>query len=126
MGIAKLQVYKCDQCGNMVEVISAGSGSMACCNTAMRHLTENTTDAATEKHVPVITKVEGGYEVVVGEVNHPMEEKHLIEWIELTDDNGVAYRKFLRPGDEPKARFETDAQNVTVREHCNLHGLWKA
>ena len=125
MGISKLQVYKCEMCGNIVEVLTAGGGDMGCCNQPLRHLAENTTDAATEKHVPIVNKVDGGYEVIVGEVLHPMEEKHLIEWIELTTEDGIAYRRFLEPGAEPKARFETDANAVTVREYCNLHGLWK-
>ena len=86
---------------------------------------ENTVDAAQEKHVPVATKVSGGWEVVVGSVAHPMEEAHLIEWIEL-NANGTSYKEFLKAGDEPKAFFPVDAAEVTVREFCNLHGLWKA
>ena len=122
---AKLEVYKCQSCGNMVEVIHGGDGQLECCGAAMDLLTENTTDAAKEKHVPVIEKVDGGYKVVVGSVAHPMEEDHLIEWIELVAD-GKAYRQFLKPGDAPEAFFEVEATTVVAREFCNKHGLWKA
>jgi superoxide reductase len=91
----------------------------------MALLTENTVDAAKEKHVPVIEKVTGGYKVTIGSVPHPMEEKHYIEWIELVAD-GKAYRQFLKPGDAPEATFLVIATNVTARELCNLHGLWSA
>ncbi len=120
----KKQVYKCDICGNIVEVLHEGGGTLVCCNQDMRLFKENTTDAATEKHVPVIEKVEGGYMVKVGEVAHPMEDKHWIEWIELMAD-GVSCRKFLKPGDKPEAFFATPATEVSAREYCNLHGLWK-
>ena len=121
----KLGVYQCEKCGNIVEVLHASKPFLSCCNQAMTLLTENTVDAAKEKHVPVIEKIEGGYLVKVGSVAHPMEEKHYIEWIEL-DAEGMVYRKFLNPGDTPEATFLTDAQNVTAREYCNLHGFWKA
>ncbi|HOM28058.1 MAG TPA: desulfoferrodoxin [Deltaproteobacteria bacterium] len=122
---ARLEVYKCEVCGNIVEVLHEGKGELVCCGEPMRRLEENTVDAAREKHVPVIEKAPGGYVVKVGSVAHPMEERHYIEWIELVAD-GVALRKFLRPGDEPVARFHTDAESVHAREYCNLHGLWKA
>ena len=121
----KLEVYKCDLCGNIVEVLHAGAGQLVCCGQPMRLMTENTVDAAKEKHVPVIEKVEGGYLVKVGAVPHPMEEKHYIEWIELIAD-GKVYRQFLEPGQSPEAFFPVSAAQVTAREYCNLHGLWKA
>ncbi len=121
----KLQVYKCEVCGNIVEVIHEGGGELVCCGQPMKLFTENTVDAAKEKHVPVIEKVEGGFKVTVGSVAHPMEEKHYIEWIELVAD-GKAYRQFLNPGDAPEAVFRIDAEKVSAREYCNLHGLWKA
>jgi len=121
----KLQVYKCELCGNMVEVLHGGVGELVCCGQPMTLQTENTVDAAKEKHVPVIEKVAGGYKVKVGAVAHPMEEKHHIEWIELIAGN-KAYRQFLKPGDAPEAFFATDATQVNAREFCNLHGLWKA
>lgn len=122
---AKLDVYKCNACGNMVEVIHGGDGELVCCGEPMIKLTENTTDAAKEKHVPVIEKVDGGYKVSVGSVLHPMEPDHYIEWIELLAD-GKAYRQFLSPGDEPIATFCVEAATVSAREFCNKHGLWKA
>uniref|UniRef100_A0A7V4G6B0 Desulfoferrodoxin n=1 Tax=Desulfobacca acetoxidans TaxID=60893 RepID=A0A7V4G6B0_9BACT len=121
----RLQVYKCDLCGNIVEVIHVGAGELVCCGAPMKLQVENTVDAAKEKHVPVIEKVAGGFKVKVGSVPHPMEEKHYIEWIELIAD-GKAYRQFLQPGQAPEATFEIKADGVTAREYCNLHGLWKA
>jgi superoxide reductase len=122
---ARLEVYKCEVCGNMVEVIHAGDGELVCCGQPMKLLAENSVDAAKEKHVPVIEKTADGYKVMVGSVAHPMEEKHYIEWIELIAD-GRAYRRFLKPGDVPEAVFCVTASKVTAREYCNLHGLWKA
>jgi superoxide reductase len=120
----KLEVYKCDVCGNMVEVIHGGQGQLVCCGEPMTLLTENATDAATEKHVPVIEKIDGGYKVKVGSVAHPREEKHYIEWIQLLA-GGEAYRRFLEPGQAPEAVFHTKAEKVSAREYCNIHGLWK-
>jgi superoxide reductase len=121
----KLEVYKCDLCGNVVEVLHGGAGELVCCGQPMKRLTENTVDAAKEKHVPVIEKVDGGYKVKVGDVPHPMEEKHFIEFVELIAD-GQVYRQFLNPGETPEATFRIDAGQVSAREYCNLHGLWKA
>jgi len=120
-----MQVYKCLKCGNIIEVVNGGIGELVCCGEPMKLLVENTVDASREKHVPVIEKVEGGYRVKVGGVPHPMEEKHYIQWIELMAD-GVAFRKFLKPGQAPEAFFCIDATTVSAREYCNLHGLWKA
>ncbi|RKX17253.1 MAG: desulfoferrodoxin [Candidatus Zixiibacteriota bacterium] len=121
----RLQVYKCEVCGNMVEVIHVGDGTLVCCGQDMRLLKEGETDAATEKHVPVIEKVDGGVKVTVGSIEHPMQDDHFIEWIELIAD-GKAYRQFLNPGEKPAAIFNVDGDNLTAREYCNLHGLWKA
>jgi superoxide reductase len=121
----KLQVYKCEACGNIVEVLHGGAGELVCCGAPMKLMTENTVDAAKEKHVPVIEKTDGGVKVSVGSVAHPMEEKHYIEWIQIIAD-GTAYRKFLAPGEAPVAEFNVQADAVTAREYCNLHGLWKA
>ncbi len=120
----KLEVYKCQTCGIILEVLCGGGGELVCCNQPMDLLDEKTADAATEKHVPVIEKVDGGYKVTVGSTLHPMEEKHYIEWIELLAD-GKAYRQFLSPGDAPEAVFCVEAGSVAAREHCNVHGLWK-
>jgi superoxide reductase len=122
--VEKFEIYKCEACGNIVEVIHGGAGELVCCGEPMKKMVENTVDAAKEKHVPVIEKVEGGVKVKVGDVAHPMEEKHFIEWIEIIA-GGKADRQFLNPGEAPEAVFKTDAQNVSAREYCNLHGLWK-
>ncbi len=121
----RLEVYKCDTCGNIVELIVAGGGPLACCGSDMDLQTENTTDAAQEKHVPVIEKTAGGYKVKVGSVPHPMVDDHWIQWIELVAGD-KAYMEFLNPGGEPEAEFAVDADTVTAREYCNLHGHWKA
>lgn len=119
------QVYKCNICGNIVEVLHTGKGQLVCCNKPMVLLTENTVDASKEKHVPVIEITDGKVTVKVGSVPHPMEEKHYIEWIEVIAD-GKTYRQFLNPGDKPEAVFALDAENVVARGYCNLHGNWKA
>jgi len=121
----RLQIYKCEVCGNIVEVLHEGVGELVCCGQPMKLLVANTVDAAKEKHVPVIEKTASGVKVKVGSVTHPMEEKHYIEWIEIIAD-GKAYRQFLKPGDAPEAVFEIKANKIEAREHCNLHGLWKA
>jgi superoxide reductase len=117
-------VYRCKSCGNIVTLVQAGGGILTCCDQEMELLKENSTDAAQEKHVPVIEKTGSGYKVSVGSVAHPMEDKHYIQWIELIAD-GVSYRKYLKPGDAPEAEFCIDAASVSAREYCNLHGLWK-
>ena len=119
------EVYRCEICGNMVEVVRGGKGTLVCCGKPMKLEVENTTDAAREKHVPLVEKVKGGFKVSVGSTLHPMEEKHFIEWIELVVGDR-AYREFLKPGAEPEAVFMVEAESVTVREYCNLHGLWRA
>ncbi len=121
----RLQVYKCEVCGNIVEMLHPGTGDMVCCGAPMKNYVENTVDAAKEKHVPVVEKIPGGFKVKVGSVPHPMEEKHYIEWIELIAD-GKAYREFLQPGQAPEATFAIQAEKVVAREYCNLHGVWKA
>ncbi|MFH1721785.1 MAG: desulfoferrodoxin [Candidatus Altiarchaeota archaeon] len=119
----QLQIYKCGICGNIVEVLHNGGGELVCCEQPMDLQGENTTDAATEKHVPVIEETETGIKIKVGEVIHPMEEKHFIQWIQAISD-GKTYRKFLKPGDTPEAEFKIPAKGVKAREYCNLHGLW--
>ncbi|GAB6038718.1 desulfoferrodoxin [Fundidesulfovibrio butyratiphilus] len=121
----KLAIYKCNVCGNIVEVLHAAAGELVCCGQPMKLFKENTTDGAKEKHVPVIEKTANGYLVKVGSVAHPMEEKHWIEFIELVAD-GKIYRQDLNPGDKPEAEFCIQAEKVYAREYCNLHGLWKA
>ena len=122
--IERTQVYKCPICGNIVEVLEAGGGTLVCCGKPMDQLIGNTTDAATEKHVPVIEAIEGGYKVTVGSVTHPMLEEHYIQWIELITENTVL-RKYLKPREAPVAVFLTEEKALCAREYCNLHGLWK-
>ncbi|NQU13019.1 MAG: desulfoferrodoxin [Desulfobacteraceae bacterium] len=121
----KLEVYKCELCGNIVEVLHGGKGELVCCGKPMVLQKENTVDAAKEKHVPVAEKTADGVTVKVGEVPHPMEEKHYIEWVEVVSD-GKAYLQFLEPGEAPEATFNIASDQVTVRAYCNLHGHWKA
>ena len=121
----KLEVYKCELCGNIVEVLHGGAGTLVCCGQDMTLMKENTVDAAKEKHVPVIEKTGEGILVKVGNVAHPMEEKHYIEWIEVIAD-GKAFRQFLNPGDKPEALFKIEPQDVSSRAYCNLHDLWKS
>ena len=118
------EIYKVVDSANnsmMVEVLIPSGGALAC-GTPM---VENTTDAAREKHVPVVEKIEGGYRVTVGSVLHPMTPEHYIQFIELITPDGILRRE-LTPEDKPVAEFKTDATEVTAREYCNLHGLWKA
>jgi len=119
------QIYKCEICGNVVYVLHNGKGELVCCGQPMKLMEEKTkSEEGKEKHVPVVEKVEGGIKVKIGSIPHPMEEKHYIEWIEVTDGENV-YRKFLSPGDIPEAIFPVENENVKVREYCNIHGLWK-
>lgn len=119
------EIYRCEICGNIVEVANAGAGQLVCCGQPMKLLEGNTSDGALEKHVPVVEKIEGGYKVSVGSVAHPMLPEHYIQWIELVTPTRIL-RKHLQPGEEPVAVFMTDEQMVVAREYCNLHGLWKA
>lgn len=123
--VSENQVYKCEECGNIVEVVVAGGGELVCCGAPMILLDEKTADSSTEKHVPVIEKTAGGYKVTVGSTLHPMKDEHYIQWIELIGD-GKVYRQYLKPGDQPVAEFAVEASEITAREHCNLHGLWKS
>ncbi len=121
----RLQVYQCAKCGNIVMAMHAGGGTLVCCDEEMNLLEEKTADAATEKHVPVVEKIDGGVKVKVGSVPHPMEEKHFIEWEELQAGD-ASYVQFLKAGGAPEAAFKTDAAESGAREYCNVHGLWKA
>lgn len=120
------QVYKCDICGNMIEVVHAAGGNLVCCGKPMTLKKENTTDAANEKHVPVLEEVDGKVVVKIGSVEHPMTPEHHIEWIELHTEDRV-YRKYLRVDEKPEAVFNIALDKVLyAREYCNLHGLWKS
>lgn len=121
----KLEVYQCEVCGNMVEVLHVGQGTLVCCGQNMVLQKENIKEASLEKHIPVIEPTAGGFRVSVGSIPHPMEEKHFIEWVELVAD-GKAYRQFLKPGETPQAFFALEAGKVAARAFCNLHGMWKS
>jgi len=115
--MAKLKaIYKCEICGNIVEVLHEGQGALICCGEEMKKLEEKTEDASTEKHVPFIEKTGDGVLVKIGQnQDHPMEEKHYIEWIQLITSDGM-YRKFLEPGKEPQALFKIHEDPVGARE----------
>ncbi len=123
--VSTKQVYRCNVCGNIVEVLHAGGGELVCCKQPMELLEEKTADAGLEKHVPVLETTDGGTKVKVGEVSHPMEEKHYIEWVEVLIGDRV-YRTFLKPGDKPEAQFELAGKGMIAREYCSVHGLWKS
>ena len=118
------EVYKCSVCGNIVEVLHASVGVLVCCGKPMELLAEKNKDEGMEKHVPVIEKTKNGILVKIGNVPHPMEEKHYIEFIEIIAD-GMSYKKFLKPGQKPEAEFCINAKKIEAREYCNVHGLWK-
>jgi superoxide reductase len=119
------EVYKCNICGNIVEIFISGGAPLSCCGEEMHLLVENTVDASKEKHVPVIEISAGKATVKVGSVPHPMEEKHYIQWIEIIDGGKIS-RQMLNPGDAPEATFCVKSDKIVAREHCNLHGHWRA
>jgi len=120
----KSQVYKCEICGNIVQVLHSAKGELVCCGQPMKLMEEKTQEEGKEKHVPVVEKTDGGIKVKVGSTPHPMEEKHYIEWIEVEVD-GKVYCKFLSPGNPPEAEFPIKEEKFSVREYCSIHGLWK-
>lgn len=121
----KHQIYKCDICGNIVEVLHGGAGDLVCCGEEMKLFEEKTADEGKEKHVPVLESSGDDVQVKVGSNPHPMEEKHYIQWIEITDGDTIC-KQFLKPGDDPQAVFKGVKAGVTAREYCNVHGLWKS
>lgn len=120
-----MKIYKCNQCGNIVAMISASGVPVMCCGKPMEELVPNTVDASQEKHVPVVEVTATSVKVAVGEVEHPMAPEHYIEWIALETEHGNQYRK-LNPGETPEASFRLNGEKaVAVYAYCNLHGLWK-
>ncbi len=117
------EIYKCNVCGNIVDVLHTGAGELVCCGQPMNLMQEKSEDEGMEKHVPVIEETETGVKVKIGSVPHPMEEAHYIEWIQVLA-GGKSYRKFLKAGEAPEAEFPVKG-GMTVREYCNIHGLWK-
>ncbi len=118
------QIWKCEICGNIIEMVHEGADSLVCCGQPMQLQKEKITDEGSEKHVPVVEQTDNKIKVIVGSVEHPMEQEHFIEWIEVTN-NRKTYRKFLKPGDKPEAEFCIDGE-VSARSYCNVHGLWKS
>lgn len=121
----KKQIYKCEICGNIVEVLHSADGELVCCGEPMKLFKENTVDAAKEKHVPVIESVSDGVRVKVGSDPHPMEDSHYIEWVELVEGEKYS-RRFLSPGQKPEAVFNATESGAIARGYCNKHGLWKS
>ena len=120
------EVYVCETCGNVVDMVVGAKGVLYCCGMPMVHQKEKTEDKGMEKHVPVVQKVEGGFMVKVGSIPHPMEAEHHIVMIEIFEEDGKMQRMYLKPGEEAQAFFRSNAAKVTAREYCNLHGLWNA
>jgi superoxide reductase len=119
------EIYKCNVCGNIVEMAHTGIGQLVCCGQPMILQIANTVDASKEKHVPIIEKTNNDIKIKIGSAPHPMEEAHFIEWIEIIADK-KSYKKLLKPGDAPEAEFCIEAENIKARAYCNLHGLWEA
>ncbi|MDO4546061.1 MAG: desulfoferrodoxin family protein [Bacillota bacterium] len=121
-----MKFYVCEQCGNIVTYIEDKGVPVMCCGQKMTEMVPNTTDAAQEKHVPVVKKDGDKVTVTVGSVEHPMLEEHSIQWVCLNTKKGSQI-KYLKPGEKPEAVFTlVDDEVVEVLEYCNLHGLWKA
>ena len=118
-----LEVYKCEICGNIVEVLQAGEGQLVCCGQPMVLLKPKTDDQGKEKHVPVVEEESQGIKIKVGSVPHPMEENHYIKWLEVITEKGVQ-KNFLKPGESPEAHFAIKDTILEVRDYCNIHGLW--
>ncbi len=119
------EIYRCEICGNIVEVLHTGKGQLVCCGKPMMLLPEFTSDQGYEKHVPSVSREGDSVHVQVGATAHPMIEKHYIEWVSVTTPDGVRCLKFLKPGDTPEASFCcVKGTPAKVRAYCNLHGLW--
>jgi len=124
MPTKKREIYKCEICGNIIEILHNGAGQLVCCGEFMNMLKENSEGDYAEKHSPVIEKNDEGINIKVGNVEHPMEEKHYIEWIEISTEKGES-KKFLKPGEKPEVLFPVKNGNLKSRMYCNVHGLWK-
>lgn len=126
------QIYKCDICGNTTNILHVGVGEMVCCDQPMILQIEKSSDAGKEKHLPVIKDLpenvcrgKDGVVINIGEIKHPMNDEHYIEWIELVSIDNKVGRRFLKPGDKPEVEFYTRDDIREVRAYCNIHGLWK-
>jgi len=123
----KRKIYKCEICGNIVEVLEEGEGLLVCCGQNMIELNEKTEDIGQEKHVPIIEIDENSIKVKVGDIPHPMEDSHYIQFIQLLIDKNT-YTRYLEPGQIPEAEFEISQtyKEISARIYCNIHGLWKS
>lgn len=120
-----MKIYKCNQCGNIISMISASGIPVMCCGKKMEEMVPNTVDASAEKHVPIVEVSATEVKVFVGEAEHPMVDEHYIEWISLETESGSQCKK-LNPGEAPSAVFKLNGEKaVAVYAYCNLHGLWK-
>ncbi len=126
------QIYKCNICGNITEVLHTGAGELVCCGKPMELVDAKSKEEGVEKHLPVVEELppsacqgKDGFKIKVGETEHPMEENHYIEWIEINTTDGKSGKKFLKPGGKPEAEFYTRKEITSVRAYCNIHGLWK-
>lgn len=122
----KMNLYKCDICGNIVEVVIDGAGTLVCCGEDMKLLTPNTEDGAAEKHVPVVEHLNTSHVIKVGSMPHPMEKEHYIQFIEvISNDNRYVKRKYLYPNEEPEMIIKClEQDDFEAREYCNVHGLY--
>jgi superoxide reductase len=121
----RFQIYKCEKCGNIVEILHPGAGALICCDQPMVLMVDHAVDAAKEKHIPVIETIDNGYRVKIGSIPHPMLGEHYIEWVQIIDGD-KSYRQFLNPGQQPEAIFgPIEKAKIVARELCNIHGLWK-
>lgn len=120
-----MEFYRCKHCGNMIAFTHNSGAPITCCGDTMERVTENTVEASAEKHIPQVVQNQTHIHVNVGSIDHPMEEKHFIEWIAIETQAGNQ-RKVLKPGDAPKADFYVSADDklLKVYEYCNIHGLW--
>ncbi len=124
----RFEVYLCEKCGNIVEIIKGGGSEIHCCGQPMKKLEPKTADPNTEKHVPSIEKKCRKFTISVGKKeSHPMSDDHFIEWIEIIAEDGIPTqaRYFLKPGEEPVAEFRVETNKAVIRSYCNKHGLWK-
>jgi len=126
------QIYKCNICGNIIEVLHSGVGELVCCGQPMELISSKTEDEGAEKHLPVIEELppnlcqgKDGFRIKIGEQEHPMEENHYIEWIEINTVDGKSGKKFLKPGEKPESNFYTRMEVTFIRAYCNVHGLWE-
>ncbi len=126
------QIYKCNICGNIIEVLHTGAGELVCCEKPMTLQIEKTRNEGQEKHLPIMEKLPenicrggDGYKIKVGEIAHPMEEDHYIEWIEIKTNDGKIGKRYLQPGDSTEVEFYTKKEIIEVRVYCNVHELWK-